>query len=62
MMILSYEPSISLHVQIQRMLLAVPDTDSHVTCTTDTDSRVARKRGHHVHLPLLPQFSVDVQT
>ena len=32
-MILSYEPSISLHTQMQRMWLAVPDTDSHVTCS-----------------------------
>ena len=33
-MILSYEPSISLHVQTQRMWLVVPDTDSRVTCST----------------------------
>ena len=31
-MILSYEPSISLHVQTQRMWLAVPDMNFHVTC------------------------------
>ena len=39
-MILSYEPSLSLHVQMQRTWLAVPDMDSHVTCSTDTNSRV----------------------
>ena len=30
-MILSYEP---LHGQMQRTWLAVPDTDSHMTCST----------------------------
>ena len=39
-MISSYKPLISLHVQMQRAWVAVPDTDSHVTCSTDTDSRV----------------------
>ena len=39
-MILSYEPLISLHVQTQCALLAAPDTDSCVTCSTDTDSHV----------------------
>ena len=47
-MILSYEPSISLHIQMQCTQLAVPDTDSwvtlvlifHVTCSTDTNSHV----------------------
>ena len=39
-MILSYEPSILLHVQMQRVRLAVPDTDFHMTCSTDTDSHV----------------------
>ena len=33
-MILSYELSVSLHVQTQRMWLAVPDTVSCVTCGT----------------------------
>ena len=36
-MILSYEPSISLHIQMQRMWLAEPDTDFHMTSSTDTD-------------------------
>ena len=35
-----HELSISLHVQTQRMWLAVPDTNFHVICSTDTDSRV----------------------
>ena len=45
-----YEPLISLHIQTQLvqlavlirilMRLAVPDTASHVTCKTDTNSRV----------------------
>ena len=39
-MILSYELSISLHVQMQRVWRAVPDMDSHVTCSIDTDSHV----------------------
>ena len=39
-MILSYESLISLHVQTQHIWLAVPDTDSRVTCSTDTDSRM----------------------
>ena len=33
--ILSYEPSISLHIQTQCAWLIVPDMDSHVTCSTD---------------------------
>ena len=33
-----FEPSISLHVQMQRAWLAVLDTDSHMTCSTDMDS------------------------
>ena len=39
-MILLYKPLISLHVQTQCVWLAVPDTDFHVTCSTDMDSRV----------------------
>ena len=35
---LSYKPSISLHVKMQWEWLAVPDTDSHMTCSTDMDS------------------------
>ena len=31
---LSYEPSVSLHVQTQHLWLVVPDADSHVTCST----------------------------
>ena len=38
--VLSYELSISLHVQMQCTWLVVPDTDSCMTCSTDTDSRV----------------------
>ena len=34
-LILSYEPSILLHIQTQRAWLIVPDMDSHVTCSTD---------------------------
>ena len=39
-LILSYEPSISLHVLNKRAWLAAPETDIHVTCSTDTDFRV----------------------
>ena len=35
MMILFYEPSISLYIQMQHAWLAVPDTDFQVTCSTD---------------------------
>ena len=34
------QPSISLHFQTQHAWLAVPDTDSCVTCSTDTDSHM----------------------
>ena len=36
-MILSYKPLISLHAQTQCTWLALLDTNSHVTCSTDTD-------------------------
>ena len=39
-MILSYEPSISLYIQTHTRDFVVPDTDSRVTCSTDTDCRV----------------------
>ena len=38
--ILSYKPSISLHLIWILAWLAVPDTDSRVTCSTDMDSHV----------------------
>ena len=38
-MILSNETSVSLHVQTQCGRIPVPDLDSHVTCSTDTDSK-----------------------
>ena len=34
-MILSYEPSISLHVQTQRARLVAPDMGFHATCSND---------------------------
>ena len=38
--ILSYEPSISLHIQTQRTWLVVPDTDSRMTCSKKYDNCV----------------------
>ena len=45
-MISPFEPSISLHAQTQCVRLAVPDTDSHVSYSTDTDSRVTCSKQH----------------
>ena len=36
-MILSYEPSISLHGQMQRTRLVIPDMDSRMNCSANTE-------------------------
>ena len=47
-MILSYEPSISLHIQMQCTCLVVPDMDSHVTCSTDMECHMTCKKTQFV--------------
>ena len=48
-MIFIIQLSISLHVQTQCMRLVIFDTDSHVTSSTDTDSRVTYSKNMAIH-------------
>ena len=58
-MILSYEPSISLHVQTHTHDLQY-DTDCHVTGSTDTDSCVTcSKKKLFINCVQLQGFPID---
>ena len=60
-MILLYEPVISLHVCTW---LVVADTDSRMPCSTDTDSRVAcsKKYSFFINCVQLQGFPIDSHT